>query len=75
MPKTRIIYSEMDQTVGKYQEHSRTRRTVITDSRNHAWKLRIKKRNQPFDQKFKDDEEFAYFLFFWRMNSKNRECS
>ena len=24
MPKTCIIYPEMDQTVGKYQEHSRT---------------------------------------------------
>ena len=24
MPKTCIVYPEMDQTVGKYQEHSRT---------------------------------------------------
>ena len=73
MPKTCIIYPEMDQTVGKYQEHSRTRRTVITDSRNHEWKLRIKKQNRPFDQKCKGEFEYTYCVKFQRLKSKNRE--
>ena len=39
------------------------------------YKLRIKKWNRPFDQKFEDDEEYTYCFKFQRMNSKNRECS
>ena len=73
IPKTCIIYPEMDQTVEKYQEHSRTRRTVITDSRNHEWKLRIKKQNRPFDQKCKGESEYAYYFRFRRLKSKNKE--
>ena len=57
MPKTCIIYPEMDQTVGKYQEYSRT---FITVYRNHRWKLRIKKRDGSFEQKWGDKSEYTY---------------
>ena len=71
MPKTCIIYPEMDQTVGKSQKQSRT---VITDSRNHEWKLRIKKRNGSFEQKWGDKSEYTYYFYFRGWNRRTARC-
>ena len=64
----------MDQTVGENQEHSRTQKNSQHSFRNQRSQGRIKKkRNRPFDQKFKDDDKYTYCFDFCRKNQRHSE--
>ena len=51
MPKTCIIYPEMDQTVGKYQEQSRT----LKDSHHRFKNFKLQAQNQEMKQTIRSE--------------------
>ena len=71
MPKTCIIYPEMDQTVGKYQEQSRT----LKDSHHRFKKSRMKTQNQKIKPTIRSEmwRRSRICLLFWILTVENEE--